>query len=164
MSPVELLCRLSGDGTVRLRNSYWAYPYKMQVACNKKLIHMKKLFLPFIGISLIVSSCNVETTDHTQEIKQMEDSIFANFPTVNRVTIEVKSDLGTDIFVTLGDKELYHANEEERVNVVHETERIIRNVFKDKTPPKGAIIFVEEETTLHAAEGSEKKYPVVLKK
>lgn len=125
---------------------------------------MKKLFLSFFVLSFVGSSCNIESTNYTQEIKQMEDSVFANFPTINRVTIEVKSDFGTDIYVTLGDKELYHASEEQRVNTVRGTERIIKNVFKDKTPPKGEIIFVEEETTIHVAEGSEKKYPVVLKK
>ena len=93
----------------------------------------------------------------------MEDSVFAVFPTVNRVTIKITSDFSKEIHVTLGDKELYHANEEERTRVVARTRDIVKNIFKERTPAKGEVIFVEEENKINTEDDAAKKYPIVLK-
>lgn len=116
----------------------------------------------FLGVVICFASCDADFSDHQQEIHQMEDSVFANFPTVNRVTIKVSSDFSKEIFVTLGDKELYNANEAERSNVVKRTAEITKSIFKDRTPKKGEVVFVEEENTIHTASGAEKKYPMSL--
>ncbi len=115
----------------------------------------------FVLLLAIITSCNMDT-DHTQEIKQMEDSVFASFPTVNRVTVKVSSDFSKEIVVTMGDKQLYNGSEDERTKVVSRTEKIVKNIFKEKTPGKGEVHFVEEENTLNSAPGSEKKYPLIL--
>ncbi len=115
-----------------------------------------------LALTIGFVSCNADFSDHQEEIRQMEDSVFANFPTVNRVSVNVQSDFNKEIIITLGDKELYNASDAERNKVVTRTTEITQNIFKDRTPKKGIVIFVEEENTLHSAPDTEKKYPMNL--
>ena len=121
---------------------------------------MNKIILLVI-ITFIFYSCDSNSGNHEVQIKQMEDSVFANFATVNGVTIEVKSEMIYKvIFVTLRDKELYNASEANREKVVARTKNMIQNIFKETLPDKGEVIFVEEENTVHHTPGTEKKYPL----
>jgi hypothetical protein len=122
---------------------------------------MKNLF---IFLLIISSGCNLEEKNHTTQIKQMEDSVFKAFPTVNRVSIEVKDDFGTEINVTLGDMELYSASEEERKKVTDKASDMAAHIFADDKPGKGSVIFVKEENTIDVKEESKKIYPMTLPK
>ena len=108
--------------------------------------------------ALIFFSCNLEPKNHTAEIQKMEDTLFKSFPTVNRVSIEVKDDFGTEVNITLGDAELYKAPETERQKVVQEATLITRHVFEKSNPVKGNLIFVQEENTIKVDEATAKKY------
>lgn len=119
-------------------------------------MHKNIIYLAILS-SVSLLSCNLEQKSYTAEIARMEDTLFKAFPTVNRVSIEVKNDLGTEINITLGDAELYNADDAARQKVVDETGNIIAHVFgPDKTPGKGKVIFVEEENTIHVNEDARK--------
>jgi len=123
---------------------------------------MKKILLS-LAASMVFLACNMQSSNHEQEIKQMEDSVFASLPTVNGVSIEISENFHKELRVTLRDKELYNAVEAERTKAVERIEGITEKVFKEKMPEKAEVIFVEEENTIHAKEGSEKVYPLKLK-
>jgi hypothetical protein len=117
---------------------------------------MRKTFL-YTGIlfSVLLANCNLEQKSYTAEIAQLEDTLFKAFPSVNRVSIEVKNDFGTEINVTLGDATLYTASDAERNKVAGETGNIIAHIFKpDDLPGKGTVIFVKEENTIQVDEAS----------
>ncbi len=79
----------------------------------------------------------------------MQDSLFAAFPTVNRVGVEVKTDFGKELIVTLGDVQLFEASEERKEEVSRETARLARGIFAaEDLPGKGKMVFVREEQTL----------------
>lgn len=93
-------------------------------------------------------------------LKRMEDSVFQTFPTVNRVSIEIKEH--QDVYLTIGDKELYHGSEEERVKVVDQLAEMTWIIFKDNNRlSKGEVQFVEEETT-REIQSTPKVYPLNL--
>lgn len=103
----------------------------------------------------------MDTPNHTAEISRMEDTLFKAFPTVNRVGIEVKGDFGTEIILTLGDKELFNASEGEREQVALKASVITKHVFGEKIPGKGSIIFVQEENSINP-EAEKKVYSMAL--
>jgi hypothetical protein len=113
---------------------------------------------------LFIFSCNLEERNHTPQIKQMEDSLFKTFPSVNRVSIEVKDDFGTEVNITLGDAELYSASEDERMKVVSKASKLTENIFAEDKPGKGSVIFVKEENTIDVKEETKKIYPMALPK
>ncbi len=124
---------------------------------------MKRFPLLVILLSSIgLYSCNMEPKNHTAEISKMEDTLFKAFPSVNRVSIEVKDDFGTEVHITLGDATLYNANEDQRLAVTKEAAAITSYVFAGDAPKKGSVIFVQEENTIHTDKGSEKTYEMPL--
>jgi len=92
----------------------------------------------------------------------MEDTLFKAFPTVNRVSIEVKNDFGTAINITLGDAQLYSASEQQRQAVTEKAAAITMYIFSEEKPEKGTVIFVKEENTIKVDENSKKIYPMTL--
>jgi len=107
-------------------------------------------------------SCNLEPKSHTEETRKMEDTLFKAFPTVNRVSIEVKNDFGTAINITLGDAQLYSASEQQRQAVTEKAAAITMYIFSEEKPEKGTVIFVKEENTIKVDENSKKIYPMTL--
>ncbi len=93
-------------------------------------------------------------------LKRMEDSVFMTFPTVNRVSIEIKEH--RELYLTIGDKELYHAPEEERIKVADQLSEMSWIIFKDNNRlSAGEVRFVEEETT-RTISSEPKVYPLHL--
>jgi len=112
----------------------------------------------------IANGCNLEPKSHTAQVQKMEDTIFKSFPTVNRASIEVKDDFGTEVNVTLGDVTLYNAPEQERAKVTAQISEITRYVFSAERLKSGKVIFVKEETTTTVAPGTEKTLEMSLPK
>jgi hypothetical protein len=126
---------------------------------------MKKLLsTTAIGIAILFGSCDLEPKNHTAQIQQMEDTLFKSFPTVNRVSVEVKNDFGEEVRITLGDAELYSASEEERQKVVSSTSQIVQRVVAEDKIEKGKVIFVKEENTITVDESTMKQYDMTLPK
>lgn len=114
------------------------------------MVFMKKtvFLLPVLFLSII--GCK-EAGDNTLGMKQMEDSLYSRYPTVNRVTVEVVEN--SDVHITLGDKTLYSGPEEKRQEIVKDLGPLIIQIFdKGNWLDKGRIVFVKEETTLHATD------------
>jgi hypothetical protein len=122
-----------------------------------------KHFALFASIAFpLFLSCNLEPKSHTEEIRKMEDTLFKAFPTVSRVSIEVKNDFGTAINITLGDAQLYSASEQQRQAVTEKAAAITMYIFSEEKPEKGTVIFVKEENTIKVDENSKKIYPMTL--
>ncbi|RYD54837.1 MAG: hypothetical protein EOP56_17875 [Sphingobacteriales bacterium] len=123
---------------------------------------MKHTLLYTFGISVlaIATGCkDVQSND--PYIHQMEDSIYKAFPTVNRVSIEVKEN--TDVLITLGDAELYNAPEEQRNAATAQLAKMSVHFFeKNNYLDKGTVTFVAEENTMNVKPGSEKVYNMGL--
>lgn len=120
---------------------------------------MKKAFLFLSAFALLTNiGCQMEPETYQQEIGKMEDTLWKSFPTVNRISIEVKQDMGKEVIVTLGDAELYNAPEEQRKQAAAKTAALTKHIFGKKTPEKGKVIFVKEETTISTDESTWKTY------
>lgn len=113
-------------------------------------------------IALVFAGCAGEPKDHKAEIARMEDTLFKAFPTVNRVSVEVKDDMGTEVHITLGDVSLYNAAEEERKTAVLKASAITSHIFSKDKPGKGSVVFVKEENTIVSDESSKKTYEMSL--
>jgi hypothetical protein len=113
-----------------------------------------------LATGLVIGCKDVESND--PYIRQMEDSLFKAFPTVNRVSIEVKE--YQDVLVTLGDAELYNGSEDKRKAVADQIGRMTIHFFdKNNYLDEGRVTFVAEETTMNVPEGSQKVYDMKLK-
>lgn len=113
-----------------------------------------------LATGLVIGCKDVESND--PYIRQMEDSLFKAFPTVNRVSIEVKE--YQDVLVTLGDAELYSDTEDKRKAVVDQIGRMTIHFFdKNNYLDEGRVTFVAEETTMNVPEGAQKVYDMKLK-
>jgi len=123
---------------------------------------MKKTLIFAVFAISCCSSCDLDPKNHTEQIQKMEDTLFKSFPTVNRVSVEVRNDFGKEVNVTLGDMELYAASEQERLKVVDQTTEIIRHIFAVDNIEKGKVIFVKEENTITVDESTMKKYEMKL--
>ena len=115
------------------------------------------------GLLLIAATgCNPSSGDHSAQIQKMEDTLFKSFPTVNRVSVEVRGDFGIQVHVTLGDAELYNAPEATRKETTDRISAITGHVFSEDKPGKGSVTFVKEENTITVDEASKKTYPMSL--
>lgn len=122
-----------------------------------------KLLFPIFSL-LLFTACNLTPTTYKTEIAQLEDSLFKAFPSVNRVSIEVKNDFGSELIITLGDAELYHATENKRTEITNRAKDIALHIFgADKKPNKGEVVFVQEENTIDVAEDTKKIYDMPIK-
>ena len=123
---------------------------------------MNKTTLVLLGcFAALCAACNLNSHNHTAEIAKMEDTLFKAFPSVNRISIEVRGDFGTEIFMTFGDQELFNAPEEERQRVTTEAALITKHVFGEKTLDKGSLIFVADENSINP-DADKKVYPMTL--
>lgn len=122
----------------------------------------KQLALFTLALFPLIFSCNLEPKSYTEEISKMEDTLFKAFPTVNRVSIEVKDDFGTEVNITLGDAELYTASDSKKKEVANKAALITQYIFSKEKPEKGSVIFVKEENTIKVDENSKKIYPMSL--
>ncbi|RYZ48636.1 MAG: hypothetical protein EOP49_18205 [Sphingobacteriales bacterium] len=124
---------------------------------------LRSLATGLIFCSPFLYSCEGKEQQYTEEIRLMEDTLFKSFPTVNRVSIEVKQDFGSELRITLGDEQLYNGPETGRTDVVSRTADITKHVFtSDKMPEKGKLIFVKEENTIKTDEATWKTYDIPL--
>jgi hypothetical protein len=122
----------------------------------------KQLALFTLALFPLIFSCNLEPKSYTEEISKMEDTLFKAFPTVNRVSIEVKDDFGTEVNITLGDAELYTASDSKKKEVANKAALITQYIFSKEKPEKGSVIFVKEENTIKVDENTKKIYPMSL--
>lgn len=115
----------------------------------------------FFMLLLVVSACKPGNENNDANIRRMEDTLFKLYPTVNRVSIEVKN--FSDVDITIGDAELYEATDERRKAVTKEIEALTKHIFTEGNDlQKGEVIFVKEENSLDI-KSDKKKYPMQLK-
>jgi hypothetical protein len=114
----------------------------------KKLLYIA-LWLP------VIASCNMKDPESNMgNIHVMEDTLFKTYPTVNRLTVEVKE--FSEVVVTLGDKELFNAPDEKRQQVAEEIGKISVHLFEENNYlEKGKVIYTDNETTLDASHNKE---------
>lgn len=124
---------------------------------------MKRSLLTALCISPILFTIGCKDVESNEPyIRQMEDSLYKAFPSVNRVSIEVKEN--TDVLITLGDAELYNASDESRKAVTEHIAHMSIHFFeKNNYLDKGTVTFVQEENTMNVKPGSEKVYDMNLK-
>ena len=104
-----------------------------------------------------------EVGSNDLQIRQMEDSLFKRYPTVNGVTIEVKEN--QDVFVTLRDKELFNSTEAEQLKITGEIATLSIQLFeKNNYLDEGTVIFTENETSIETDPAKQKKYDMQLEK
>src|ERR1044071_5462692 len=114
------------------------------------------IFTALFAAFALLHSCK-ELGSNDAQIRQMEDTLFKRYPTVNGVTIEVKEH--QDVFVTLRDKELYKATEAEQQRITGEVAQLSVQLFeKDNYLKDGTVIFVENETSIENDPAKQKKY------
>lgn len=116
----------------------------------------------FIGFSVLLFACDMEPKTYTEEISRMEDTLFKSFPTVNRVSVEARSDFGLEVNITLGDVTLYNSPEEKKKETAQKAALITEHIFSGSKPKKGKVIFVAEENTLVVDEDSQIIVPMLL--
>lgn len=121
-----------------------------------------------INCAIMIAACTCiysckEVGSNDLQIRQMEDSLFKRYPTVNGVTIEVKEN--QDVFVTLRDKELYNASQAEQQKITAEIATLSIQLFeKNNYLDEGTVIFVENETSIETDPAKQKKYDMQLEK
>jgi hypothetical protein len=116
-----------------------------------------------ITASLILLASCKELGSNDAQVRQMEDSLFKRYPTVNGVSIEVKEH--QDVLVTLRDKELYSSTQAEQQRVTDEIARLTIELFeKNNYLDEGTVIFVENETSIESQPDKQKKYDMQLEK
>ena len=105
---------------------------------------MKKYAILLPAFVLSLSACK-EAGDNSLGMKQMEDSLYKRYPTVNFVGVEVVEN--SNVNITLGDKQLYAASEDKRRKIVDELGPLIIQIFdKGNWLNKGQVKFVKVET------------------
>ncbi|WP_276131616.1 hypothetical protein [Polluticoccus soli] len=122
-----------------------------------------------INSILIVASCSAillsckDLGSNDAQVRQMEDSVFKRYPTVNGVSIEVKEH--QDVIVTLRDKELYSSPQAEQQRITNEIAQLTIQLFeKNNYLDEGTVIFAENENGIEAQPDKEKKYDMQLEK
>jgi hypothetical protein len=86
-------------------------------------------------------------------MKQMEDSLYKRYPTVNYVGVEVVEN--SDVNITLGDVTLYAAPEDKKKQIVNDLGPLIIQIFdKGNWLDKGRIVFMKKETQEQVAKDS----------
>lgn len=104
-----------------------------------------------------------EAGPNDANLHKMEDTLFKLYPTVNRVSVEVKEN--KDVEITLGDADLYNAPEADKQKVTDEIAALTVHTFeKDNFLEKGTVIFVKEENTINVKEEDKKKYDMHIEK
>jgi hypothetical protein len=115
----------------------------------------------FFMLLLVMAACKPGNENNDANIRRMEDTLFKLYPTVNRVSIEVKD--FSDVVVTIGDVELYDATEEKRQAVTNEISGLTQHIFAEGNDLKeGEVVFVKEENSIDI-KSDKKKYPMQLK-
>lgn len=115
---------------------------------------MKKLLYAALLLP-VITSCNMKDPESNMvNIHVMEDTLFKTYPTVNRLTVEVKE--FSEVIVTLGDKELYNATDEKRQQVAEEIGIISVHLFEENNYlEKGKVIYTDNETSLDVSNKKE---------
>lgn len=115
---------------------------------------MKQLLYIALCLPFIVS-CNMKDPESNMaSIHVMEDTLFKTYPTVNRLTVEVKE--FSEVIVTLGDKELYGASDDKRQQVAEEIGKIAVHLLEENNYlEKGKVIYTDNETSLDIANKKE---------
>lgn len=115
----------------------------------------------FFALILTVYACKAGNENNDANIRRMEDTLFKLYPTVNRVSVEVKN--FSEVDITIGDMELYEATDEQRKSVTKEIEGLTKYIFTEGNDlQKGKVIFVKEENTLDI-KSDKKIYPMKLR-
>jgi|SRR5690606_18894952 hypothetical protein len=122
-----------------------------------------RIFSILAAMIFFLASCDMEPKNYTHEISKMEDTLFAAFPQAGRVSIEVRTDFGAELIITLGDASLYRASEKAQQEAAEKAAHISHAIFTtEKLPSKGKLIIVEEENTLVTDKSTWKEYPMNL--
>lgn len=93
-----------------------------------------------------LTSCEEEKSN-AQNIQRMSDTIGKLYPTVNRISVEVRE--REDVIITLGDADLFNAPEEKKKEVSRELGELSNYFFaKDNHLEGGKVIFTRDERNL----------------
>jgi hypothetical protein len=110
--------------------------------------------------TLLLMSCEEQDISNTKYLRSMEDTIFKTYPSVNRVSVEVKEN--EELIVTLGDQELYNAPADQQQKTASEIGNIAIHVFGRNRLEKGDVVFVANETSIEVKENEKKTYNMHL--
>lgn len=107
---------------------------------------MKKIITSCIAAAAIlfaVSSCNTNAGNMTQ-MGQLKDTIFAHYPTIAAVLVNVEDD--NTLVLAIGSQDLYNADDLRRQNVANDIGGMAMRIFgKDNKLEHGTILVTANE-------------------
>jgi hypothetical protein len=125
---------------------------------------MKSVFISIMTfvMFLLVTSCG-NSEGNMQTMNQMKDSIFAAYPTIAAVTINVQND--NNLVIAVGSEELYAADDMKRQQVADEmTAMAIRLFGKDSKLEHGKMMVTKNEMNQEPEPADALVSPMTFKK
>lgn len=112
---------------------------------------MKQIFTMFslLATSIFFTACSTGAGNMAQ-MNQMKDSVFAAFPTVAAVTINVQND--NVLLVAIGSQDLYQADATTRQHVADEMAAMAKRIFGKKSKLETGKMMVTHDEMNQAAE------------
>lgn len=107
---------------------------------------MNRLYIVFLItiLSLSMVACD-NNPGNMQQMKTIQDSIFARYPNVASIAIHVYDD--HSLSIALGSSHLYNADNSTRIKITQEIKAISLAIFgKESRIEKGAVLFTNNET------------------
>lgn len=113
-------------------------------------------------IAIAAAGCK-EAGSNLENNHRMEDTLFSTYPTVNRVTANVTDNEAIDI--VLGDKELYDAPEEKRLQVTEEIGNMTLTIYEaNNFLKKGTVTFTSDESHVEVNDSLKRTYDMPLER
>lgn len=111
---------------------------------------MTSMFKSLIAIVIIAISASCSNSEgNMKTMNQMKDSIFAAYPTVAAVVVNVQND--NNLVIALGSEDLYAADEYKRQQLANEMAAMAIRLFgKDNKLEHGKIMVTKNEMNQEA--------------
>lgn len=136
------------------------YKHRKQIKLSSMNYKALKTTLLIVLPCITILSCEEKDISNAKYMRAMEDTVFATYPTVNRVSIEVKSN--DELVVTIGDKELYNSDDDKMQTTANEIGNMAIHIFGRNTLEKGDAVFVANETSIDVNENEKKTFDMHL--
>lgn len=108
---------------------------------------MKKIItfcIAAVAIVFAATSCSTNA-GNMQQMGQMKDSIFAQYPSIAAVLVNVEND--NTLVIAIGSQDLYSADDLRRQNIANEIGAMALRIFgKDNKLEHGKILVTQNET------------------
>jgi|GEM_PF-1137544 len=96
-----------------------------------------------VTIGFAIGCKNMEEGSDMAGIQQMKDSVFAQYPNVASIYVDVKE--RTDLVVVFGDAVLYQASDEKKTQIANSVGMMALRLFgKDNQLEKGRLIITKD--------------------